>query len=477
MTALLPNFDATSILVVGDVMLDRYWHGHAGRISPEAPVPVVRIQDCREFPGGAGNVALNIRALGGRTHLVGIINEDAAGNQLQSSLEASGVQCHFQINHDQPTITKLRILSQHQQLIRLDFEEPLPYTNHPNIVATALPWLADCNCIVLSDYGKGTLHDPQALIAAARAQQRPILVDPKGSDFSKYRFATLLSPNRKEFEAVVGICADDEMLVERGTNLMMQLDLHSLLITRGAEGMTLLQVDQPALHLNAHAQEVYDVSGAGDTVIATTAIALAAGCAMSDAVRLANTAAGIVVTKLGTASVSKDELATALHPSISIPQGIMTLPDLLANIAKAKQHNERIVMTNGCFDILHAGHVDYLQQAKALGERLIIAVNDDASIQRLKGPLRPIVPLEQRMQLLAALGAVDWVIPFSEDTPYDLISKITPDILVKGNDYQVSDIAGSDWVLEHGGRVELIPLVPGCSTSNIIKKIQEAYSE
>jgi D-beta-D-heptose 7-phosphate kinase/D-beta-D-heptose 1-phosphate adenosyltransferase len=473
MTSLLPNFEAASVLVVGDVMLDRYWHGDAGRISPEAPVPVVRIKDCREFPGGAGNVALNIRGLGGKTHLVGIINEDSAGIQLQSALEQAGVHCHFQVNLEQPTITKLRILSQHQQLIRLDFEEPLPFTSHANIAATAQPWLADCDCVVLSDYGKGTLHNPQALITAARAQQRPILVDPKGSDFSKYRFATLLSPNRKEFEAVVGVCPDDQTLVERGIQLMAELDLQSLLITRGAEGMTLLQVGQAPLHLHAHAQEVYDVSGAGDTVIGTIAIALGAGCPLSDAVRLANTAAGIVVTKLGTATVSKDELATALHPSISIPQGVMTLPALLANIAKAKQHNERIVMTNGCFDILHAGHVDYLQKAKALGDRLIIAVNDDASIQRLKGPLRPIVPLAERMQVLAALGAVDWVVPFGEDTPYDLISTITPDILVKGNDYKVCDIAGSDWVLEHGGRVELIPLVPGCSTSNIVKKIKE----
>jgi D-beta-D-heptose 7-phosphate kinase / D-beta-D-heptose 1-phosphate adenosyltransferase len=469
----LPTFERAKVLVIGDLMLDRYWHGGSSRISPEAPVQVVNVGQIEERPGGAGNVALNIASLGSQATLIGITGDDEAADSLHTRLSAAKVECDFERVAEVPTITKLRIISRQQQLIRLDFEEHFEGRGLNGLSEKMSKHIKGCGAVILSDYAKGTLDDIQSLIKIANLHKVPVLVDPKGTDFEKYCGATLITPNLHEFEAVVGVCKDEQTLVERGKALLKKHQWQALLITRGEHGMTLLRQDQPELHLPALAREVFDVTGAGDTVIGTLASALAAGSQLEDAVSLANTAAGIVVVKLGTATVSSHELRRKLRTAGDTGTGVMNEQQLQMAVEEAKAHGERIVMTNGCFDILHAGHVAYLQQAKALGDRLIIAVNDDASVKALKGAGRPVNPADRRMSVLAALGSVDWVVEFSEDTPQRLISQILPDILVKGGDYTVEQIAGAKEVIENNGRVEILQFVDGVSTTKIIESINK----
>ncbi|HAC68005.1 bifunctional D-glycero-beta-D-manno-heptose-7-phosphate kinase/D-glycero-beta-D-manno-heptose 1-phosphate adenylyltransferase HldE [Pseudomonas sp. JBR1] len=468
----MPRFDLAPVLVVGDVMLDRYWHGTTSRISPEAPVPVVRVDQHEDRPGGAANVALNIAALGAPAYLVGVTGQDEAADALTDSLRAAHVQVRFQRIAQQPTIVKLRIMSRHQQLIRVDFEEPFD-TDAQALASDTAAMLAGVKVLVLSDYGKGALKNHQALIQLARARNIPVLADPKGKDFSIYRGASLITPNLSEFEAIVGVCADDAELVAKGNELMARLDLGALLVTRGEHGMTLLRPGQAALHLPARAREVFDVTGAGDTVISTLAAALAAGEELPQAVALANLAAGIVVGKLGTAAISAPELRRAVQRSEGSERGVLTLEQLQLAIEDARAHGENIVFTNGCFDILHAGHVTYLEQARAQGDRLIVAVNDDASVTRLKGPGRPINSVDRRMAVLAGLGAVDWVIPFSENTPERLLEQVRPDVLVKGGDYKsVEEVVGAQIVQGYGGEVRILGLVENSSTTAIVERIR-----
>jgi len=468
----LPNFSTARVLVVGDIMLDKYWHGQTSRLSPEAPVPIVHIKEQQERAGGAGNVALNISALGGQATLIGITGQDDAAKQIKNTLNTHNVKCFFTELADLPTITKLRVLSRNQQLIRLDFEEGLHTAyDAPSLLSCIEQQLATTDVVVLSDYGKGTLNDPQAIIHLARAANKPILIDPKGNDFTKYRGATLITPNLSEFEAIVGHCADEASLVEKGQRLRDELDLTALLITRSEQGMTLLQRDCSPLHLPTNAQEVFDVTGAGDTVIGVLATVLAAQENLEQATTLANYAAGISVAKLGAATVSPSELEMVLH-TLHCPTGIQKSLENLVNIVRTAQRNgEKIVMTNGCFDILHAGHIYSLTQARQLGDRLIVALNDDASIKRLKGEQRPVNCLEHRAIMLNALEMVDWVIPFSSDTPAELISAILPDILAKGGDYQVEDIAGGDSVLKNGGQVLILDSIENISTTHIINTL------
>jgi len=468
----MPRFDLAPVLVVGDVMLDRYWHGTTSRISPEAPVPVVRVDQHEDRPGGAANVALNIAALGAPAYLVGVTGQDEAADALTDSLRAAHVQVRFQRIAQQPTIVKLRIMSRHQQLIRVDFEEPFD-TDAQALASDTAAMLAGVKVLVLSDYGKGALKNHQALIQLAKARNIPVLADPKGKDFSIYRGASLITPNLSEFEAIVGVCADDAELVAKGSELMARLDLGALLVTRGEHGMTLLRPGQAALHLPARAREVFDVTGAGDTVISTLAAALAAGEDLPQAVGLANLAAGIVVGKLGTAAISAPELRRAVQRSEGSERGVLTLEQLQLAIEDARAHGEKIVFTNGCFDILHAGHVTYLEQARAQGDRLIVAVNDDASVTRLKGPGRPINSVDRRMAVLAGLGAVDWVIPFSENTPERLLEQVRPDVLVKGGDYKsVEEVVGAQIVQSYGGEVRILGLVENSSTTAIVERIR-----
>lgn len=472
MKVMLPDFNCAAVLVVGDVMLDRYWSGPTTRISPEAPVPVVKVNNIEERPGGAANVAMNIASLGAHSHLIGLTGVDETARILSQALNAVNVNCDFVTVPTHPTITKLRVLSRHQQLLRLDFEEGFQNVDPQPILERMTTILAQHGALVLSDYAKGALTAVQPMIQLARKAKVPILIDPKGCDFERYRGATLLTPNMPELEAVVGKCLNEDDLVNKGMRLIGDLDLQALLITRSEQGMTLLQKDKPPFHLPTLAQEVFDVTGAGDTVIAVLASALAAGSSLEDACILSNAAAGVVVGKLGTSTVAPIELENAIRGRANTGFGIMNEEQLKIAVAQAHQRGEKVVMTNGCFDILHAGHVSYLANARRLGDRLIVAVNSDASTQRLKGPTRPINPLEQRMIVLSALEAVDWVVSFAEDTPQRLIAEVLPDLLVKGGDYRPEQIAGGKEVIAAGGEVKVLNFEDGCSTSKIIKTIQ-----
>ncbi|MET0002549.1 MAG: bifunctional D-glycero-beta-D-manno-heptose-7-phosphate kinase/D-glycero-beta-D-manno-heptose 1-phosphate adenylyltransferase HldE [Candidatus Thiodiazotropha sp.] len=469
----LPDFSQAHVLVIGDLMLDRYWQGSAAKISPEAPVPVVHVSDSEERPGGGANVALNMSSLGVRVGLCGLVGEDEAGAALAKHLEQAGVACHLQVEKGLPTITKLRVISQHQQLIRLDFEQPLWECDLSELERLWLQQLPATELVILSDYAKGTLQQPQRLIDAANERRIPILVDPKGGDFSKYRGATLLTPNLKEFEAVVGRCRSDQELNDKGVELRQKLNLKALLITLSERGMLLIDEDAPPLHLPTRAREVFDVTGAGDTVIGVLGAGIAAGMPVQEAAGLANVAAGLMVAKLGAGSVSLGELKGALRRQGDF-HTILSRDQLREATDEARYQGEKIVMTNGCFDILHEGHVSYLQQAKQLGDRLVVAVNDDDSVRRLKGEGRPINSIKQRMAVLAGLASVDWVVPFSEDTPESLICDIKPDLLVKGGDYRPQEIAGYDCVVKNGGEVKVLEYLEGVSTSRIVEAIRDA---
>ncbi|MEW6038725.1 MAG: bifunctional D-glycero-beta-D-manno-heptose-7-phosphate kinase/D-glycero-beta-D-manno-heptose 1-phosphate adenylyltransferase HldE [Pseudomonadota bacterium] len=474
---ILPDFSLARVLVVGDLMLDRYWFGGASRISPEAPVPVVRVENSEERIGGAGNVALNLAALGGAVDLLGYTGEDEAADALEKLLSAAGIRSHIERCPAVATVTKLRVVSRQQQLIRLDFEDGFGHLDPAPLIARFRALLDETGVAVLSDYAKGTLSSVQEFIAAARQAGKPVLVDPKGRDFERYRGATLLTPNLSEFEAVAGPCRDDADIERKGLDLIARLDLEALLVTRGEHGVSLLEPAAGALHLPAHGKEVYDVTGAGDTVISVLAAALAAGRPLADAVALANLAAGIVVGKLGTASVSPDELAIAIHGQRAPRRGIIALAELQDVLGPLRSAGERIVVTNGCFDLLHPGHVHYLEQARALGDRLIVLVNGDGSVQRLKGPGRPVNPLAHRMAMLAALESVDWVVAFDGDTPRGEICAIRPDVLVKGGDYgDIEAIAGHDCVLAAGGEVRILDFVDGHSTTRLIETIRNGRS-
>lgn len=469
----VPQFGGRSVLVVGDVMLDRYWLGPAERISPEAPVPVVHVGDVEERPGGAGNVAVNLAALGIDVSLLGVTGRDEAGDRLHKLLTEQGIGARLAHSKNAPTITKLRVMSRSQQLIRLDFEAPYQPADTASLLGVFQEAIKHCDLVVLSDYAKGTLDDPQALMGVARAAGVPVLVDPKGQDFARYRGAGLLTPNRAEFERVAGVCATAAELVDRGRRLLAELGLEALLVTLGERGMLLITASAEPLWLAAEAREVFDVTGAGDTVIAVMAAGLAAGLDHAEAAELANTAAGLVVAKRGTASVSESELRLAAHRRGIPGPGIVTVEQLHKLVGEAQSAGQRVVMTNGCFDILHAGHVAYLAEARALGDRLIVAVNDDDSVHRLKGAGRPVNTLADRTAVLAGLAAVDWVVPFADDTPEALICELLPDILVKGGDYRPEDIAGARCVKDNGGQVRILPLREGRSTSRIVAAIRE----
>lgn len=470
MSVRIPTFGQVNILVIGDVILDRYWHGTSSRISPEAPVPVVDINQSEDKPGGAGNVALNLKTLGCHVALSGFLGQDSYGDLLQSKLETSGIECLFQKIEHYQTISKLRVLGQHQQLIRLDFEKSSSFLKPYHLAASIQPALSNAQAIVLSDYAKGCLHHVQDYIQLANTLNIPTFVDPKSNDFSIYRGATVITPNLKEFEAVVGRCANQEDIISKGHRLLEEYNLMALLVTQSENGMTLLEKNKQPLHLATRAREVFDVTGAGDTVISILAAAFAAGESLADAAQLANIAAGIVIQKMGATQVSIPELRRAMQRHQNSGFGVLTEDELMIAIEDAKAHHETIVMTNGCFDILHSGHIQYLEAARKLGHRLLIAVNDDASVQRLKGMHRPINAVDDRMTLLSALRAVDWVVPFAEDTPARLISKIAPDILVKGGDYQVHEIAGADFVQKNGGKVIILPFKNGYSTTKILER-------
>lgn len=471
MSVTVPNFDDLSVLVAGDLMLDRYWQGATRRISPEAPVPVVHLDAAEDRPGGAANVAVNVAALGARASLAGLVGRDEAGDALLDGLGRHQIDVSRITRTEAPTITKLRVLSRNQQLIRLDTEQVLAQAP-ATLLSDFTALLPGASVVILSDYAKGALADVSPMIAAAREHATPLLIDPKGNDFARYRGATVLTPNQGELEAVVGSCVDDATLVARAVQLKNDLDIEALLVTRSARGMTLIDRDDQAHHLPAAAREVFDVTGAGDTVIAVLAAAMGAGLPLPSAAALANTAAGIVVGKIGVATATRSELRLALHQRGVGGRSAQSAERLAQAVREAHGRGERVVMTNGCFDLLHAGHVAYLEEAKRLGDRLIVAVNSDASVRRLKGPERPITPLKDRLAVLAGLAAVDWVVPFEDDTPAALIEQVSPDVLVKGGDYEPEQIAGAEHVLAGGGDVRVLSFREGRSTSSIVEAIR-----
>ena len=471
MTLSVPDFSSVRVVVGGDAMLDEYWFGDAARISPEAPVPVVHATHREQRAGGAANVAMNLAALGASVRFVGAVGRDASGRLLAELLQQGGVEPRLIQDEALPTIHKLRVLARNQQLIRLDSEQKLE-GQAPEFNRLVEAAAGKQQVVVLSDYGKGTLARIADLIASLGRKSCRVLVDPKGRDFDRYRGCYCLTPNQSEFAAVAGTWRDEDEFLAKARALREKLALDYLLVTRSERGMTMVGKDIDVIELAAEAREVFDVTGAGDTVIATLAGALAAGLPVADAAGLANVAASIVVGKIGVAQVTPAELKTALHRRGHGGRGLVTADELAGILDEARQRGSRIVMTNGCFDILHAGHVSYLEEAKALGDQLVVAVNDDASVTRLKGASRPINPLADRMAVLAGLASVDWVVPFSEDTPARLSERLKPDVLVKGGDWRVEQIAGADHVLARGGEVRVLAFKPGRSTTGVIEAIR-----
>lgn len=476
--ASIQSFKDSKVLIVGDVMLDQYWSGNAGRISPEAPVPVVKVAHEEMRAGGAANVALNVAALGAKACLLGVLGKGVAGSPdehgqcLDKLMQEAQVETDWALS-DSGTICKLRVLSHHQQLIRMDFENPVPEAPAQELVDLVTKHVADYDVLVVSDYAKGALQFVELMIEAANQHDVPVLIDPKGLDFSRYKNASLIKPNQSEFEAIVGKAENENTVLEKAQALAEDLNLEALLVTRSEHGMALVMRNDEPYTLQSKAQEVYDVTGAGDTVMAALATGYASGLSWQDSVQLANQAASVVVRKVGTSTVSKAELDEAVKADMR-HQGYVA-PDedaLLELIQQAQSNGEKVVFTNGCFDLLHSGHVRYLNEAAKRGDRLIVAVNSDESVKLLKGESRPIVGLQGRMELLSALSCVDWVVAFNEETPERLICKLKPNVLVKGGDYKPEEIAGSQCVWDAGGDVEVLSFWDGYSTTNLVTKIQ-----
>jgi D-beta-D-heptose 7-phosphate kinase/D-beta-D-heptose 1-phosphate adenosyltransferase len=478
LTQLLESFHSAQVLVVGDVMLDRFIYGSVERISPEAPVPVVRIERTVDMPGGASNVARNLSSLGARVILVGVAGCDAAGGDLLQQLEQiPSIESRILSDATRPTTLKIRYVVDRQQLMRADTESRQEVSDlvAKKILNECQAALPQVDGVILSDYAKGVLSEAvvSSVIAAARAAGKPVLVDPKGSNFRKYTGATLLTPNKQELRVARGQdCGSDEQVVAGARYFMEAGICESLVVTRGDEGMSVVETGGGVTHIRTVAREVRDVSGAGDTAVATLSLGLAAGGSLADAARLANVAAGIAVGKPGTAVVTTGELiATLNHFAGGDASKIFTLGNVSELVKTWRDLGLKIGFTNGCFDLLHPGHVSLLERARATADRLVVGLNSDLSVRRLKGEARPVQGEVARATVLASLKSVDAVVIFAEDTPLNLIAALEPDVLVKGADYTVDKVVGADLVMQRGGRVELLDLVAGHSTTNTVRRI------
>ena len=468
------DFRKLHVLVVGDLMLDRYWVGDADRVSPEAPVPIVTVSEQEYRPGGAANVALNVVSLGANCTLVGFTGQDEAGEQLHQSLSAAGVDCQFIELQEWQTPVKLRVLANSQQMIRLDFEQKPPLVGESERLALLLnrveKHLKEAQVLILEDYDKGVLQDPQALIAAAKQNAVPVLVDPKAKPLSEYKNSDIVKPNEKEFADFSRV--EKKKFPEVARRICGEQDIKNIIITLGGEGMSINDASSSS-HIPARPVDVFDVTGAGDTSAAVMGLGLALGVSVHQLSELANLASSLVIGKLGTAPISAPELESGLKLKM-IGRGVVDKHTLIDMVQEAKESGQRIVFTNGCFDILHAGHVTYLEEAAKLGDRLIVALNKDESVTRLKGLGRPIVKYESRALVMSGLGAVDWVVGFDEDTPERLLEEIRPDVLVKGGDYRDEQVVGGDIVREYGGSVKVLTLVEDLSTSEIVDRIKDS---
>ncbi|MGE0046075.1 MAG: D-glycero-beta-D-manno-heptose-7-phosphate kinase [Hyphomonadaceae bacterium] len=480
---LIERFKGAKIAVVGDVMIDHHVVCRVSRISDEAPVPVLLVQSERRALGGAANVAANIAALGGKALLIGMIGDDpAAADMVRLIDEQKGVEPRLQLVRDRPTVTKTRYLGGHQQIVRVDreFAAPAAADAEAHLIEEIEETIAACDLAVASDYGKGVLTDAvlAALFAACKRAGKMCVVDPKRMRLADYRGATLITPNRKELQTAVALPAETDLEAEAAAAKAIDESGAAILLTRSEKGMSLYRAGEAPIHLPAEAREVFDVSGAGDTVVAGIALGLASGLSFEQAMRVANAAAGVVVAKLGTAVVSQAELADALRMQgreTALPE-VQPLSPLDRAIALRDQWRAEgliVGFTNGCFDLLHAGHVSLIAQASEACDRLIVALNSDASVRRLKGPSRPMQPLEARAAVIAALKGVDLVLGFEEDTPLALIEALRPDVLVKGADYAEDEVVGGDVVKAHGGRVVRAKLTEGQSTTALVEKAKE----
>lgn len=473
MTTSLPDFSNVNTLVAGDLMLDRYWNGSAQRISPEAPVPVVLVDGFEERPGGAGNVARSITALGAKCSLAALLGADDAAEQLVDLLGQAKVSLLCVKDTYAKTVTKLRVLSRNQQLIRLDFESEFAPLVIKEFTAKVCEEIERHDVMILSDYKKGALSNITEIIDEANSKSVSVFVDPKGEDFYKYKNVTAITPNQSEFTAVVGSVRNEKELEEKGLQLLRELNLKALVITRSEKGVSLLEKAGRCVHIPARAKEVFDVTGAGDTFISVIAASYAAGSSFEESVNIANAAASVVVGKLGAATVTKNEIENELNRSGKTLGKIITQQELVNKVNAFRKEGKKIVMTNGCFDILHPGHIDYLAKAKELGDVLIVAANSDDSVSRLKGASRPINNLTNRLAVLSGLQFVDWLVDFEQDTPLDLIKAVMPDVLVKGGDYSSEAVVGANEIQANGGEVVIIDFLQSHSTSEVISKINQ----
>jgi D-beta-D-heptose 7-phosphate kinase / D-beta-D-heptose 1-phosphate adenosyltransferase len=471
------------VLVVGDLMLDEYIWGNVERVSPEAPVQVLEWVSHHDGLGGAANVAQNLVALGCEVWLAGVVGRDEKGARLRQILTEQGVRGDDVLDDAmRPTTDKLRVLAHSQQILRIDREQRLRLGDEleQQLVERITARIPQMDGVVCSDYGKGVLT--RAVLTAIRRQAqldgKLVLADPKGTDYTRYMGFDYVTPNRKELEAASQLPAkNDEEIVRAAQKVLDLVRGSGLLVTRGQDGLTLVRHERPPFHVPALAREVYDVTGAGDTVLGVFALGLFGGAEPEVAAELANLAAGIEVGKLGAAAVGRDEITRAIEgASLHDHEKILKRIDVLKVVSQARGQSRRIVFTNGCFDILHVGHLKLLQKARSLGDLLVVGINDDASVQRLKGEKRPLIGESERAHVLAALDCVDFVTVFTEDTPLALIDLIRPDVLVKGGDYAMHEVVGRDRVESYGGRVELVPIVEGFSTSDLVRRIVEKYN-
>jgi D-beta-D-heptose 7-phosphate kinase/D-beta-D-heptose 1-phosphate adenosyltransferase len=464
------------VWVVGDVMLDEYVEGSVGRISPEAPVPVVHVGRIFHRLGGSANVANGVAALGASASLCGAIGNDAAGDVVLSTCAEAGIATEAVVRlADRPTTRKLRVLAHHQQMLRLDWEAKDPpggdLSEIDRLSASGTP-----HAVILSDYAKGFLTPEriERIIEKARAAGAPVIVDPKSRDLSRYAGASIVTPNLSELELACGESlhgASEERIEAAARALLRVTPVDTLLVTMGDRGMMLVPRERAADTIRTLARDVYDVTGAGDTVVAVLAIGMAAGLQLGDAARLANAAAGVVVGKLGTASAGPRELACVLAQRLA--NKVLDRDALREQVAWWRLQGKRVVFTNGCYDLVHAGHIDLLRKSAAFGDVLVVALNSDASVARLKGPTRPVLKEHDRVEHIAALECVDAVTLFDEDTPLELIEQLVPDVLVKGGDYAASEVVGREVVERNGGAIKLVPLVAGRSTTEMIRRIRE----
>ncbi|WP_018181753.1 D-glycero-beta-D-manno-heptose-7-phosphate kinase [Kaistia granuli] len=474
---MLDELHSGRVAVIGDVMVDRYITGSVSRISPEAPVPVLLHGDVRIVAGGAANVAANAAALGADVTLIGYVGADTEADELRSALGSHPAidLGYLVIDAARPTVTKTRVMSGRQQIVRIDAESPgAPGAEaEAALIASGKRAIAGADVVVLSDYAKGVLSDSvvTALIAEAQLRGVPVIVDPKRRTFEAYRGATIVTPNRKELFEATGLADDtDDQAVRAAAEAGRQFG-GDVLVTRAEKGMTLWRQDGSVTHVAAEAREVFDVSGAGDTVVAALAVALAVGQPLEASVITANAAAAIAVSKLGTAVVTRAELTAALDRASHAEDhagALVALEDAAKIVARWQARGSRVVFTNGCFDLLHPGHIALIEAAAREGDRLVVGLNTDASVQRLKGPTRPLQDEQARARVMGALRAVDLVVLFGEDTPLETIQALKPDVLVKGADYREDQVVGADFVKAHGGRLVLANIIPGRSTSALV---------